>query len=126
MDFDFPVLDARIDNLKASHHAIGSGQHIGSSDAGAFEGLFEHESDFAFGLGLNQGVGRDGFTFVIDHAVGQPAKIGLVHAQHVHHGFAGDTNFFANHALARTQAACCHALLHGIGIGNGDVGVAAG
>ena len=126
MDFDFPVLDAAIDNLKAGHHALGGGQYIGSGDAGAFEGFLQHKGNFAFGFGLNQGFGLNRFALVEDHAIGQPAKVGLEYAQHVHYGLAGHADFFAHNFLTCGQATRQHFLLDGVGIFNGDIGVAVG
>nr|ACN62969.1 2-oxopent-4-dienoate hydratase [Diaphorobacter sp. PCA039] len=126
LDLDLPVAHARIDDLEAGHHAFGGGQHIGGSDAGAFERLFQHEGNFALGLGLDQRVGLDGLAFVEDHAVGQPAKVRLEHAQHVHHGLGGHANFFAHHFFTGSQAAGQHFLLDGVGVVDGDVGVAVG
>jgi len=49
------------------------------------------------------------------------AEVRLVHAQHIHHDLAGDTDLFTNDRLTSLQPALDHAQLNLVSIFNTDL-----
>ncbi len=122
LDLDFPVADARIDDLETGHHALGGGQYVGVGHAGADQVLLEDEGDLALGFGLHQSLAdRHRFAAVEHHGVGQVTEVRLVHAQHVLHRLAGHADLLADDLLAGRQASFEHAQRDVVGVVDADV-----